>query len=240
MAGANQPTDGTAPAHTPGWTPLHETDPALLEDVPDADGQVAETGTTVVGVTTGDVVVMAADRRASVGGGRFVTNKRVRKVEPVHPTAAAALSGAVGHIQHYVRVLEAESALYEDRRGEPMSMTSLSTLSGNVLRSSPLYVTPLLGGVDADGPALFGLDGGGGVLGDEYAAGGSGMQVAYGVLERDYEAGLSTGAAQALAARAIDGASERDTASGNGLTVATVDEEGVDVDEFDGPSEVAA
>jgi proteasome beta subunit len=240
MAGDRQSTDGTAPARAAGWTPLHETDPQLLGDVPDHDGQVAETGTTVVGVTTDDAVVMAADRRASVGGGRFVANKRVQKVEQVHPTAAAALSGAVGHIQHYGRVLRAESALYEDRRGEEMSMTSLSTLSGNVLRSSPLYVTPLLGGVDAEGPALFGLDGGGGVLGDEYAAGGSGMQVAYGALERGYEPGLSVPEARSLAARAIDGASERDTASGNGFTVATVTDEGVDVDEFDAPEEVAA
>jgi proteasome beta subunit len=86
---------------------------------------------------------------------------------------------------------------------------------------------------------VFCLDGGGGVLSDEYAAGGSGMQVAYGVLERQYEPGLSTDAATGVAARAIDGASERDTASGNGMPVAVVDEEGVAVDEYDAVEEVA-
>jgi len=241
MAPDHQSDTGTAPARKPGWTPLHETDPSLLGHVPDGDrGTVAETGTTVVGLTTDDAVVMAADRRASVGGGRFVTSKRVRKVEPVHPTAAAALSGAVGHIQQFVRTLEAEANLYEDRRGERMTMTALSTLAGNVLRSAPLYVSPLLGGVDADGPQVFGLDGGGGVLSDDYAAGGSGMQVAYGVLERQYESGLSETAARGVAARAIDGASERDTASGNGLTVATVTADGVAVEEYDALEEVAA
>lgn len=45
------------------------------------------TGTTTVGLTAVDGVVLATDRRASLGG-RFVTNKRARKVEQVHPTAA--------------------------------------------------------------------------------------------------------------------------------------------------------
>jgi proteasome beta subunit len=239
MAADRQQTDGTAPARASGWTPLHETDPGLLGDVPDGDGQVVETGTTVVGVTTDDAVVLAADRRASLGG-RFVTNKRVRKVEPVHPTAATALSGAVGHIQQFVRLLRAETSLYEDRRGEEMSMEALATLAGNVLRGAPLMVTPILGGFDEEGPYVFGLDGGGGVLSDAYAAGGSGMQLAYGVLERQYEPGLSIERARAVAADAIDGASERDTASGNGLTLATVGAEGVHLQEYDDPAEVGA
>lgn len=253
MAPNEQSDSRTAPTRQQGWPPLHEADPSLLHDPPGAangtggergtsiggtGNGVVETGTTVVGLTTDDAVVMAADRRASVGG-RFVTNKRVRKVEQVHPTAATALSGAVGHIQHFVRVLRAEAALYDDRRGDRLSLTALSTLAGNVLRTAPLYVSPLLGGVDGEGPRVFGLDGGGGVLSDEYAAGGSGMQVAYGVLERQYESGLSTEAASAVAARAIDGASERDTASGNGLTVALVDADGVEIDEYDGVEEVA-
>lgn len=242
-------TTDREPDRKTGWTPLHESTPEVL-DVPEdargrhgaaesSDSQVAETGTTVVGLVADGSVVLAADRRASVGGGRFVTSKDVRKVEGVHPTAAAALSGTVGHIQHFVRLLRAESRLYEDRRGDPPTMQALSTLAGGVLRQSPLRVSPLLGGVDADGAHVFELDGGGGVLSDAYAAGGSGMQVAYGVLERRYRDDLSIEEARRVAAAAIDGASERDTASGNGFTVATVDAEGVAVEEFAALGEVA-
>jgi proteasome beta subunit len=224
---------GTVPASQRERAPLHESDPSLLDGISDpGDGTVAETGTTVVGLAAEEAVVLAADRRASVGGGRFVTSKRVRKVEPVHPTAAVALSGAVGHIQHFVRTLRAETRLYEDRRGEPMSLTALSTLAGNVLGSAPLHVSPVLGGVDSEGPGVYGLDGGGGVLPDAYAAGGSGMQVAYGVLERQYEDGLSPEAARGVAARAVDAAGERDTASGNGLMVATITRDGIDAEAF--------
>lgn len=226
----------TPPAREAGWTPLSETATMTSEA---SAAPVVETGTTVVGVTAAEAVVLAADRRASLGG-RFVTNKRVRKVEPVHPTAAVALSGAVGHIQRFVRVLRAESALYADRRGEPPSIQALVTLAGNVLGDAPLSVTPLLGGVDADGPRVFSLDGAGGVLADAYAAGGSGMQPAYGVLEREYDADLSASEASVLAARAVDTASERDTASGNGLSVAVVDAEGVRLSEYDGLEEVTA
>jgi proteasome beta subunit len=235
-----QQTDAsTADPDRHGRRPLHERDPGLVDDTGDGEN-AAETGTTVVGVTTEDAAVLAADQRASVGGGRFVTNKDTRKVEQIHPTAAAALSGTVGHLQQFVRVLRSESRLYADRRGDPPSLTALSTLAGGVLRSSPLAVSPLLGGVDDDqGPAVFTLDGGGGVLVDDYAAGGSGMQLAYGVLEQDYEPGLSPADARRVAARAVESASERDTASGNGVTVATVTREGVDTAEYDAAGEVA-
>lgn len=235
-------TDGAADGRgdLPGRGPLHErigiaTTPAT--DAGEAEG-VVETGTTVVGVTVGDAVVLAADRRASLGG-RFVASKRVRKVDPIHPTAAVALSGAVGHIGSFVRTTRTEANLYEDRRGEPMSMTALSTLAGNLLTSQPLRVTPLLGGVDEEGTHLFGIDQGGGVLEDEYAAGGSGTQLAYGVLERSYDPDATVEEARAVAAEAIETASERDTASGNGLTVATVTDEGVDIEAFGDPGEVA-
>ncbi len=197
-----------------------------------------ETGTTVVALTTDDGVVLGADRRASLGG-RFVSNKRVMKIEQVHPTAAMALSGAVGHIQSFTRNLRAEADLYEARRDERMSMGALSTLAGNLLRSAPLHVTPVLGGLDEEGTAVFSLDGGGGVMADDYAATGSGMQLAYGVLEREYDAGATVEEATRTAAQAIESASERDTASGNGLSLATVTGEGVEITEYDDPGAVA-
>ncbi|MFB6173422.1 MAG: proteasome subunit beta, partial [Halobacteriales archaeon] len=45
---------------------------------------VNKTGTTTVGVSTADGVVLATDMRASLGG-RFVSNKDVQKVEQIHP-----------------------------------------------------------------------------------------------------------------------------------------------------------
>ena len=202
-----------------------------------------ETGTTVVGLRTDEAVVLAADRRASLGG-RFVANKDVRKVEAVHPTAGVALSGGVGPIQSFARGLRAEASLYETRRGEPPTMEALSTLAGHLIRGIPAQA--LLGGVtpagangaDAPVPRLFEMDGGGSVLETEYAAAGSGMQVAYGTLEDAHREGMDADAARRLGAEAVASASERDTASGNGTTLVTVDAEGVTAETVGGPDDL--
>ena len=198
-----------------------------------------ETGTTTVALRHADGVVLAADRRASVGGGRFVTNKDARKIEPVHPTAAVAMAGSVGGMQEFVRTMRAEASLYAARRNRRMSMDALSTLAGNVLRSGPYVSLPTLGGVDEEGPRVFDLDFAGGVMEADYVASGSGMQLAYGVLEGDFEDDLDASDARDVAARAVESAVARDTASGDGLTLVEVTGEGVVTHEHDDAAEVA-
>lgn len=186
------------------------------------------TGTTTVGIRTADAVVLAADRRASLGG-RFVSAKDATKVEQVHPSGAVTIAGSVGGAQSFIRSLRSEASLYESRRGEPMSATALTTMAANLVKSNPGFRTsPLVGVVDDDGPALFELDQAGGLMEKAYGSVGSGMQVAYGTLEGGFAEDLSVEAARELATDAVAAASERDTASGNGVTVAVVTAEGVD------------
>lgn len=187
----------------------------------------AKTGTTTVGIVAENAVVLATDRRASLGG-RFVANKDVKKVEEVHPTGAVTISGSVGALQGFVRSLRAEASLYETRRGEPMGADVLAQQAADMLRGLPAQI--LLGAVDETGPHLYELDGGGGKMGDSYAASGSGMQIAYGTLEDGIDEDLSVDEAQELATRAVRAASERDTASGNGVVIATVTSEGVEIE----------
>jgi proteasome beta subunit len=199
---------------------------------------VAKTGTTTVGITTPDGVVIGTDRRASLGG-RFVSNKNVVKVEQIHPTAALTLVGSVGGAQSFIRTLRSEANLYETRRGEPMSMQALATLAGNFARGGPfMAINPILGGVDSDGSHVYSIDPAGGVMDDDYTVTGSGMQLAHGALENQYDEELSIEEAQTLAARAVNAATERDTGSGNGLVLATVTEDGVETEEFDDVTEL--
>lgn len=209
---------------------------SLTDGAETAHDGVVKTGTTTVGLTAADGVVLAADRRASLGGA-FVANKDVSKVEQVHPTAATTISGSVGDAQALVRHVRAEASLYETRRGRPMSMDALARVVGDALRGRP--VVPVLGGVDAEGSHVYYLDGGGGVMEDDYAATGSGMQLAYGVLERQYDPAASLDGAASVAAAAVAAASERDTASGNGLHVVRVTDDGVERSTHADPAEVA-
>jgi proteasome beta subunit len=190
---------------------------------------VNKTGTTTIGISTSEGVVIATDMRASLGG-RFVSNKDVQKVEQIHPNAALTLVGSVGGAQSFIRSLRAEVNLYEARRGEDIPIEALATLAGNFARGGPFFaINPILGGVDSDGHHVFSIDPAGGVMKDDYTVTGSGLTVAYGTLEREYEDDMTNEEAKQVAASGIKAAVERDTGSGNGVFIATVTDEGVDI-----------
>jgi len=202
------------------------------------DDVTAKTGTTTVGISTEDGVVVGTDRRASLGG-RFVSNKNVVKVEQIHPTAVLTLVGSVGGAQSFIRTLRSEASLYEQRRDTPMSMQALSTLAGNFARGGPfMAINPILGGIDDEGTHIYTIDPAGGVMADDYTVTGSGMQLAHGALESEYDPELSMEEAETLAARAVNAATERDTGSGNGLVLATVTEDGVDIEKYEDVADV--
>ena len=234
---------GTGDDHADALEPQIESfpDPELGRD---QATKINHTGTTTVGLTTAEGVVIATDMRASLGGA-FVSSKTVQKVEQIHPTAALTLVGSVGGAQSFIRTLRAEVDIYEAQRGREMSISALATLAGNFARGGPfIAINPILGGVDPDQTTLdsssahgsaddahhvFTIDPAGGVMEDAYAATGSGMQLAYGVLEREYREDLSNDEATAIAARAVQSAVERDTGSGNGVFLAEVTGGGVDI-----------
>jgi proteasome beta subunit len=193
---------------------------------------VIKTGTTTVGISVDDGVAIATDRRASLGG-RFVASKDVVKVQQVHPTGAVTLVGSVGGAQAFNEQLEAEVSLYRSRRGEDMSIEALSQLAKNFARSGPfLRINPIVAGVDDTGSHVYTVDPAGGIMEEDYTVNGSGMQVAYGTLETGYEPGLDLEEATRVAAEAVQAAAERDSASGNGLALAEIDQSGVEIDTY--------
>lgn len=193
---------------------------------------VAKTGTTTVGIAVEDGVAVATDRRASLGG-RFVASKNVVKVEEVHPTGVVTLVGSVGGAQAFNEQLQAEVSLYRSRRGHDLSIPALAQLAKNFARSGPfLRINPIVAGVDEDGSHVYTVDPAGGLMEEDYTVNGSGMQVAYGTLETEYEEGLDLDEATRVAAEAVQSAAERDSGSGNGLAVAQVDESGVEIDTY--------
>ena len=175
----------------------------------------------------------------------FVSSKTVRRVEQIHPTAALTLVGSVDGAQSFIRNLRAEVDCYETRQGRAMSISALTTRAGNFARGGPFVaINPILDGVDPDQTTLdgssvhgrtddthhvFTIDPAGGVMEDAYAATGSGMQLPYGVLEREYREDLLNDEATAIAARAVQSAVKRDTGSGNGVFLAEVTGDGVDI-----------
>ena len=84
----------------------------------------------------------------------------------------------------------------------------------------------LLGGYDANGPALFNVDMFGSVEEKSYVTTGSGSPVAYGLLEEEYRNDLTVEEAKKIALRAVKSAIVRNIGTGDGINISVMDKDG--------------
>jgi proteasome beta subunit len=185
-----------------------------------------ETGTTTVGLTTDRGVILAADRRASMG--RLTASKYAKKVYKLDDRVGLTIAGSVGDAQKIVRIMRAQLNLHE-LETKQLSVKGAGTLLSNILhghKMMPFFNQFILGGINEEGGILYDLDPAGGLMDHKkFTATGSGSMMAYGLLEDGYEQGMDHEEGKKLAIRAIQSAMERDTASGNGVMVAEITEE---------------
>ncbi|MFP4169930.1 MAG: archaeal proteasome endopeptidase complex subunit beta [Methanomassiliicoccales archaeon] len=186
-------------------------------------------GTTTVGIVADNSVIMASEHRATMGN--VIAHKKVRKVFKIDDNIALTTAGLVGDAQILARVIKAEVELYKLKRGSPMTVKAASTLLSNILRggggAAGFYMVGLImGGVDPSGGHVYGVDAAGGSIRDDYISVGSGSLFAYGVLEDHYKEDINEDQGVNLAIRALTAAMKRDSASGNGITVAVINKDG--------------
>ncbi len=120
-------------------------------------------GTTTVGIVFETGVVLASEKRATMG--YLISNKTAKKIYQVAPRIGLTTAGGVGDAQQLARLMTVEANLYEIRRGKRISVQAASTLLSNILhgnRMFPFYVQLLIGGVDENGPVIFSVDAVGG------------------------------------------------------------------------------
>jgi len=182
------------------------------------------TGTTTVGLAAKDAVVLGAERRATMG--HLIAHKNTLKVFRIDDNLGMTIAGLVGDAQVLVRYLRAEIELLRLKRGRAASVRAAANLLSSILhgaRYSPYYVGLILGGFDREGPGVYSLDAAGGAIPDEYVSVGSGSPFAYGVLEDRFRKEMETGDAVDVAILALRAAQARDSASGDGYSIAVVD-----------------
>ena len=107
-----------------------------------------------------------------------------------------------------------------------MTVKGAATLTANILVGRPHYVQLLIVGVDDSGSSVYSIDSAGGSIPDAYCATGSGSPYMYGVLEDQYEDGMSSDGALRVAAKALLASAQRDAASGNGMDLAVITMDG--------------
>jgi len=185
-------------------------------------------GTTTIGLVCKDGVVLATERRATMG--TFIASREAKKIYQLDDMLAMTTAGSVGDAQQLARIMAAEAKLYKMKRNKPMSPKAASTLLANVLSGSkyfPFLVQLLVGGLNSEGPSLFSLDPLGGQIEERrIAATGSGSLVAYGVLEDRYTEDIMVDEGVKLAIRALHIAMKRDAASGDGIEVVKITQDG--------------
>jgi len=191
------------------------------------DIEEVKKGTTTIGIVCKDGVVMATEMRATMG--TLIAHKTTQKLFKIDDNLGLTVAGVVGDAQTLARYITAEVELYKLKRGQPMSVRSAATLTSNILAGSrfyPYYVGLILGGVDRDGNHVYALDMVGGAIPDDFVTTGSGSPYVYGVLEDHYEKGMSVTDGMDLAVRSLHAAMKRDSASGDGYSVASITKEG--------------
>ena len=192
--------------------------------------QKLKTGTTTVGVTCKDCVVLGAESKSTMGW--LVAGKEVQKIHQIDDRVALTISGGVGDAQALIRILKAEINIYKLTRGAEITVKAIATLLSNVLSQSrwyPYMFMPILGGVDKDGYHIYSIDPVGGVEKDNYTSTGSGSPIAYGVLEDGYKEGMTRDEGVRLAVRAIRSARERDVFSGGKkINILAIDKNGIE------------
>lgn len=183
-------------------------------------------GATVVGISYNNGVILAAEKRVSFGN--FVVNKNIKKTFSVTDQVGAACAGMVADMQILVRQVEALSKIrrLETRRSvPPNSVAKLMSVIMFERRYFPLLTQVIVGGIDAK-PEIYTLDPLGSVLPDDYAAVGTGAELALGIMDAEYKPDMSEEKAKELAVRAIKSAIQRDAASGDGIDVLFVTKNG--------------
>jgi proteasome beta subunit len=159
-----------------------------------------------------------------VSYGNFVVNKNTKKIFPVTEYVGAACAGMIADMQVLVRQV---SALAKIRRLEikrNIATNSIAKLMSVIMferRFFPLLTQVVVGGVEYR-PQIFTLDPLGSVLPDDYAAVGSGAEMALGVMDAEYSRDMSEEKARNLVIKAIKSSILRDSSSGDGIDILTI------------------
>ncbi len=197
-----------------------------LREVKDMIHDKVFKGTTTVGLVCKDGVVLATEKRATMGN--FIASRRAKKIYKITDKIAMTTAGSVGDAQFLARLIKVETNLYAIRKEEEPTVKAVATLVSNLLNSVryfPYLVQLLIGGVDRTGAKIYSIDPIGGAIEEiDIVATGSGSPMAYGVLEDNYRKDLNIDEAVELAIRAIYSAMKRDSASGDGIDVVKITE----------------
>jgi proteasome beta subunit len=178
-------------------------------------------GTTIVAVTHAAGVVMAGDRRATMGN--VIAQRDIEKVFPADDFSCVGIAGTAGLAIEMVRLFQVELEHYEKLEGSTMSLEGKANRLSNMIRSNlqmamqGLAVVPLFAGFDLDRNEgrIFSYDVTGGRYEEHsFHSVGSGSVFARGALKKKYREDATEADAVRMAVDALYDAADDDSATG--------------------------
>ena len=183
-------------------------------------------GATAVGITYDQGVVFASERRIAYGN--FLVSKTTQKTFQITPKVGATCAGLVADMQILSLQISALAKIRKMELKREIPQNSVAKMMSNMMyerRFFPLLTQVIVGGV-VDKPSIYTLDPLGSVLPDEYAAVGTGAEMALGVLDPQFKEKMTEQDAKELAIKSIRSASLRDSFSGDGIDMLVINNEG--------------
>ena len=183
-------------------------------------------GATAVGITYNGGLVLASERRIAYGN--FVVSKTTKKTFVITPHVGAACAGLVADMQILSLQVSALAKIRKMEIKRDVPPNTVAKMMSNMMyerRFFPLLTQVIVGGL-VDKPTIYTLDPLGSVLPDDYAAVGTGAEMALGVLDPQYKKDLTEAQAVELAVKSVRAASMRDSASGDNIDVLVMNKDG--------------
>ena len=183
-------------------------------------------GATAVGITFDDGVVFASEKRIAYGN--FLVSKTTKKTFQITSKVGATCAGLVADMQILSLQIAALAKIRKMELKRDVPPNTVAKMMSNMMyerRFFPLLTQVIVGGV-VDKPTIYTLDPLGSVLPDEYAAVGTGAEMALGILDQQYKNDLSEDQAVDLAVKSVRAASMRDSASGDNIDVLVMNKDG--------------
>lgn len=178
-------------------------------------------GTTIVSAVFDGGVVIAGDRRATMGN--VIAQRDIEKVFPADEYSAVGIAGTAGLAVEMVRLFQLELEHYEKIEGTVLSLEGKANRLTTMIRGNlgmamqGLAVVPLFAGYDLDlgRGRIFTYDVTGGRSEERgFAATGSGSVFARGSLKKLYRSDLTADQAATLVVQALYDAADDDSATG--------------------------
>ncbi len=185
-------------------------------------------GATAVGITFDGGIVLASEKRIAFGN--FLVSKSTKKTFPITPKVGATCAGLVADMQILSLQISALAKIRKMELKRDVPPNTVAKMMSNMMyerRFFPLLTQVIVGGV-VDKPIMYTLDPLGSVLPDEYAAVGTGAEMALGVLDPQFKPNMTKDQAIDLAKKAVRAAALRDSASGDGLDILVITEKGTE------------